>query len=66
LERAVVQNRYSLAVLTPTYLENNFTEFESILAQHLGLENGQRRLLAIKYKTKMDVAFQLVGSLQVH
>ena len=42
-----VQSRYSLAVLTPSYLESNFTEFENVLAQHLALEKGQRRLLAI-------------------
>jgi hypothetical protein len=47
MQRAVELSRYSLAVLTPTYLQSNFTEFENSLAQHLGLEKGQRRLLAI-------------------
>jgi len=47
MQRSVLQSRYSLAVLTPAYLQSNFAEFENVLAQHLGLEKGQRRLLAI-------------------
>lgn len=47
MARGVEQSRYTLAVLTPAYLESNFTELENILAEHLGLEKSQRRLLAI-------------------
>jgi hypothetical protein len=47
MQRAVLQSRYSVAVLTPAYLQSSFTEFENVLAQHLGLEKCQRRLLAI-------------------
>ena len=47
MERAVVQSRYSLAVLSPAYLKSNFTEFETVLSHHLGLEQGQRRFLAV-------------------
>jgi hypothetical protein len=47
MQRAVLESRYSLAVLTPEYLASNFTDFENVLAQHLGLEKGQRRLLAV-------------------
>ena len=46
MERAVMESRYTLAILSPTYLESNFTELEGVLAQHLGLEKGQYRLLA--------------------
>jgi hypothetical protein len=28
-------------------LQSNFTELENVLAEHLGLERGQRRLLAV-------------------
>jgi hypothetical protein len=45
--RAVEQSRYTLAVLSPAYLTSNFTELENVLAEHLGLEMSQRRLLAI-------------------
>ena len=47
MERAVVTSRYTLAVLSPAYLESNFTEFENLLAEHLGLEQSQRRLLMV-------------------
>ena len=47
MARAVEDSRYTLAVLSPAYLESNFTELESVLAEHLGLEQTERRLLAI-------------------
>jgi hypothetical protein len=47
MARAVEESRYTLAVLSPVYLESNFTELENVLAEHLGLEKSQRRLLAI-------------------
>jgi hypothetical protein len=45
MARAVEQSRYTLAILTPGYLRGNFAELENVLAEHLGLEQGQRRLL---------------------
>lgn len=47
MSRAVEQSRYTVAVLTPAYLESNFTELENVMAEHLGLSNSQRRLLLI-------------------
>jgi TIR domain len=47
MERGVEQSRYTLAVLTPAYLESNYTELENVLADHLGIEKGERRLLMI-------------------
>ena len=47
MERAVVTSRYTLAVLSPQYLQSNFTEFENLIAEHLGLEVGARRLLMV-------------------
>lgn len=47
MARAVEESRYTVAVLTPRYLESNFTDLESVLAEHLGLEKTQRRLLSI-------------------
>lgn len=47
MERAVVKSRCTLAVLSPQYLQSNFTEFESLIAEHLGLEAGARRLLMV-------------------
>jgi hypothetical protein len=48
MARGVEQSRYTLAVLSPAYLASNFTELESVLAEHLGLEMSQRRLLAVR------------------
>ena len=47
MARGVESSRYTLAVLSPQYLESNFTELENVLAEHLGLENSERRLIAV-------------------
>ncbi len=47
MARAVEQSRYTLTVLSPAYLTSTFTDIETVLAEHLGLEQGQRRLLAV-------------------
>jgi hypothetical protein len=53
MARAVEQSRYTLAVLSPAYLTSNFTELENVLAEHLGLEQSQRRLLALLHQDCM-------------
>ncbi|MEK7407821.1 MAG: toll/interleukin-1 receptor domain-containing protein [Acidobacteriota bacterium] len=47
MERGVLESSYTLAVLTPRYLQSGFTEFESILARHMSLETQQRRLIVV-------------------
>jgi hypothetical protein len=47
MERAIEQSRYTLAVLSPAYLKSDFVELENVMAQHLGLELSQRRLITI-------------------
>lgn len=47
VQRAVESSRYTLAILSPAYLTSNFTELENVLAEHLGLEKSQRRLLCV-------------------
>ena len=47
MARAVEQSRYTLGVLSPAYLESNFTELENVLSEHLGLERSERRLLMV-------------------
>ena len=47
MERAVVQSRYTTAVLTPAYLESSFDDFEGLMAQHLGKERKQSRFIAL-------------------
>lgn len=47
MARAVEQSRYTLGVLSPSYLDSNFTELENVLSEHLGLERSERRLLMV-------------------
>lgn len=47
MTRGVEVSRYTVAVLTRAYLVSSFTEIESLMAEHLGLENAQIRLLAV-------------------
>jgi hypothetical protein len=47
MERSIEESRYTLAILTPAYLESHFTDLENVLAEHLGLEEGQNRLLIV-------------------
>jgi hypothetical protein len=45
--RAVEQSRFTIAVLSPAYLDSNFTELENVMAEHLGLETSETRLLVV-------------------
>lgn len=47
MERAVIESRYTLAILSQAYLDNAFSEIENVMADHLGLESGQYRLLGV-------------------
>jgi len=47
MERAVTDSRYTLAVLSPSYVEDGFTEFQSLIAQHLALETREPRLIPL-------------------
>jgi hypothetical protein len=47
MERAVVQSRYTVGILSPNYLTSNFTDLESALAEHIGLEQSQQRFIGV-------------------
>jgi uncharacterized caspase-like protein len=47
MERAVVQSRYTIGLLTPRSLADNFADLNSVLARHLGLEKSQRRFVGV-------------------
>jgi hypothetical protein len=47
MERAVEKSRCTVAILTPAYITSNFTDLENVLAEHLGVETGQRKLIII-------------------
>jgi hypothetical protein len=46
--RAVEQSRDTLAVLSSALLRSNFAELESILGEHLWLQQSQRRLVIVR------------------
>jgi len=50
MERAVIESRYTVAVLTPAYLAGPFQEFQSVLAQHLATETSAPRFVPILRK----------------
>ena len=47
MERCVVESRYTIGVLTPRSLADNFADLNSVLARHLGLEKSQRRFIGV-------------------
>lgn len=47
IESAVESSRYTVAVLSPAYLENGFSELGDLIAQHLGTEQRSYRLLGV-------------------
>ena len=45
MARAVEQSRWTVAVLSPAYLEGSFTELENVWAEHLGQKARGSRLI---------------------
>ena len=46
-ENAVTNSRYTLVVLSPAYVSSGLAEFQSLLAQHLGQEQSQYRVVPL-------------------
>jgi hypothetical protein len=47
MERAVERSRYTLAVLTPRYLDGPFEDFQALMAQHQALETRAPRFIPL-------------------
>lgn len=47
IEQAVQHSRYTAPILTDAYLASGLAEFENLVAQHLGIEEGAYRLLPL-------------------
>jgi hypothetical protein len=45
IERGMKQARRTLAMLSPTYMENNMAQFENVLGQTMGVQENRARLL---------------------
>jgi hypothetical protein len=48
VERAVEQSKRTLVVLSDNYVSDHWTEFENVLAQTAGIEEGSYRLLPVR------------------
>ncbi len=55
MARAVEESRFTLAIITGTYLQSNFTELENVMAKQLGLENSHVRLIGIIRDPELDI-----------
>jgi hypothetical protein len=66
MERAVTQSRYTLAVLTPSYVEDGFTDFQSLIAQHLSLETREPRLVPVLRRAcKLELGTRMTSLLDL-
>jgi hypothetical protein len=50
MERGLLCSRRTMAVISPRYLDSGFAELENVLAEHLGLERAEHRLIAVMYE----------------
>lgn len=48
IERGITQSKRTLVVLSETYLADNMGEFENVLVQTMGIQEGSYRLLPVK------------------
>jgi len=55
MARAVEESRFTLAVISDSYLQSNFTELENVMAKQLGLEKSHVRLIGIIRDPKLDI-----------
>jgi hypothetical protein len=56
MARAVEESRFTLAVITDSYIKSNFTELENVMAKQLGLETSQVRLIGIIRDPNLDIS----------
>ncbi len=60
------QSRYTLAVLTPTYLESGFTALDEAMAARLAAEEYRWRLVAVlREPTEPPLGFRARGWLDM-
>jgi len=55
MARAVEESRFTLAIITDSYLQSNFTELENVMAKQLGLEKSHVRLIGILRDLDLDI-----------
>jgi hypothetical protein len=47
IERGITQSKRTMIVLSPSYLEDNMAQFENVMAQTLGVQEGAARLVPV-------------------
>jgi len=55
MARAVEESRFTLAVITTSYIQSNFTELENVMAKQLGMEKSHVRLIGILRDPDLDI-----------
>ncbi|HET7501970.1 MAG TPA: caspase family protein [Kofleriaceae bacterium] len=66
MERAVTRSRYTVAVLTPSYLEGGFEDFQALIAQHQTLETRVGRFVPVMRKPcRPSLGIQMLPVLDV-
>lgn len=56
---AVEQSRRTIAVLSNNYLQGNFAEVENLMAQTLGIEERQYRLLPVRFERDCKIPLRI-------
>src|SRR5919106_3324337 len=51
MERAILESRKTIPILSPAYLKSGWTEFESLMLQTLDAANRERKLLPVILET---------------
>ncbi|HEY0602627.1 MAG TPA: CHAT domain-containing protein [Herpetosiphonaceae bacterium] len=59
IERAVTESRRTIAVLSTQYLAGNFEDVQNVMAQTLGIEEGQYRLLPLIFEPNVALPLRI-------
>lgn len=68
-ERGIRQSKRTLIVLSQAYLEDNMADFENVVAQSVGIEEGSYRLLPVKLgsfdRARLPVRLAMLATLDL-
>ena len=69
IERGIRQAKRTLIVLSRAYLEDNLADFENVVAQSLGIEEGAYRLLPVRIepvdKTRLPLRLSMLATVNL-
>ena len=68
-ERGIQQAKRTLILLSQTYVEDNMADFENVMAQSMGIEEGSYRLLPVKIgpfnQAQLPVRLRMLATLDL-